>query len=304
MNAKPGSVFLGMVLFLGVNMSGTLAWADLGSANSYKEVQAILARLASQHAEYVRMVDVGLSDSGQMIQGLAIGTGGTKNLVVATHHGNEYGSTEVAKAFAASLAETPIAGQTVYVIPVLNIPGYNSRSRYEPARGSSFDPNRDYPGPCGGEGPFNLKSTAALAQLVERENIVASATLHTFYPVVAYPWGFGTRDLSTPYDDLFIQLSKAAVVESHYDVGNSAAAIYPANGTYEDYAFWKHGAWSLLFELGYSHNPDSEAVKEMVRVNVPGLRRMMEQAPSARAENHGFSGKCDDSLRALDRHDE
>jgi len=42
----------------------------------------------------------------------------------------------------------------------------------------------------------------------------------------------------------------------------------------------------------------------MVRVNVPGLRKLMENAPIARALDHEFRGRCDDSLLALDRHDE
>jgi hypothetical protein len=42
----------------------------------------------------------------------------------------------------------------------------------------------------------------------------------------------------------------------------------------------------------------------MVRVNVPGLRRFLDQAPRQRAENHGFSGRCDTRLLSLDRHDE
>src|SRR5207248_223649 len=118
---------------------------------------------------------------------------------------------------------------------------------YESAGEGSYDPNRDYPGPCGTEGPHKLKSTKALAQFVADKGIVASATLHTFYPVVAYPWGISTHDLSTPYDDLFKMLATSAVTESHYPIGNSTEAIYPADGTYEDYAFWKHGIWSLLF---------------------------------------------------------
>jgi carboxypeptidase T len=80
--------------------------------------------------------------------------------------------------------------------------------------------------------------------------------------------------------------------------------IYPANGTFEDFAFWKHGVWTLLFELGYSHQPSEASIAEMVRVNVPGLRRVYEQAPRQRAENHAFSGKCDMRLNTLDRHDE
>jgi hypothetical protein len=96
----------------------------------------------------------------------------------------------------------------------------------------------------------------------------------------------------------------AATTKSHYEIGNSTEVIYPANGTFEDYAFWKHGVWSLLFELGTSHSPTDASVREMVRVNVPGLRRFLEQAPRERAENHDFKGRCDRRLISRDRHDE
>ena len=273
-------------------------------ADRYSEVKKLMRDLVARFPGNAEIFTLGTSDSGQVIEGLKLGNGPINNLVVATHHGNEYGSTEVAKGFAASLAEAPLQGQTVYVLPVLNIEGYNSRTRWERSGGQSHDPNRDYPGPCGGEGPHLLKSTKLLAQFIAQKDIVSSATLHTFSPAVVYPWGFSTPDLSTPYDDLFKALTQAAVVESKYATGNSAEAIYPANGTYEDYAFWAHGIWSLLFELGYSHSPSTGAVEEMVRVNVPGLRRFLDQAPRQRAENHGFSGRCDRRLMSLDRHDE
>ena len=270
----------------------------------YSEVQSQLKALAAKYADHVKLFDLGISDSGLPIQGVAIGNGSVKNLVVATHHGNEYGSTEVALGFAESLAASPLAGQTLYVIPVLNISGYNARTRQEKTTKGSYDPNRDYPGPCGTAGPFHLKSTKALADFVAANDIVASATLHTFYPAVVYPWGISTLDLLTPYNDFFKSLVQAATIESHYQTGNSTEVLYPADGTFEDYAFWKHGIWSLLFELGTSHTPSQGAVDEAVRVNLPGLRRMMAQAPTQRAENHDFTGKCDTRLRILDRHDE
>jgi carboxypeptidase T len=280
------------------------ARAEIPLSRTYTDVKGFLRGIVARFPERAKIVELGLSDSGEMIEALSVGDGSIQNLVVATHHGNEYGSAEVAKAVAMSLAENPIRGQTVTVVPVLNIGGFNRRSRWESAGSQSFDPNRDYPGPCGTEGPFHLKSTAALARFVEQRNIIASATLHTFYPAVVYPWGMSTHDLSTPYDGLFQALVGAATAESRYPVGNSAELIYPADGTFEDYAYWKHGVWSLLFELGYSHSPSAAAVAEMQRVNVPGIRRMLEQAPSQRADNHGFSGKCDRLLRTLDRHDE
>jgi carboxypeptidase T len=276
------------------------------SRATYQDVQKFMRDLVAKYPQNVRSFVLGASDSGQNIEGVMIGNGPVKNLVVASHHGNEYGSVEVARGVAASLAEHPITGQTIYVIPVLNINGYNAKDRLESAAGNAFDPNRNYPGPCGTEGPFTLKSTQALAKFVDKEGIVASATLHTFYPAVVYPWGLGTQDLSTPYDDLFKGLVQAATVESKYQTGNSTEVIYAANGTYEDYAFWKHGIWSLLFELGNSHNPSGNDVAEMVATNVPGIRRMMEQAPRVRAEDHAFKGHCDKlmSLRRPDKHDE
>jgi predicted deacylase len=243
---------------------------------------------------------LGLNDTGEEIIGIKSGTGSVHTLVVGTHHGNEYGSTEVALAFAKSVAETSITGQTVYVIPVLNVSGYNRRQRTE----LGFDPNRDYPGPCGTDGPWKLRSTKALADLIEREKIVTSATLHTYSPFVLYPWGFSTKDTKTDYDDLYIELSKAAVIDSGYPIGNSADALYPADGCYEDYAMWKHGIWSLLFEMGSSHSPSQSSVDELIRGNVPGLRRFLAQAPTQRAERHEFTGKCDTNKSGPRRIDE
>jgi len=283
-------------------------------SRSYDEVQAFLADIAAKNPANASFFDLGVSDSGATIRGLKIGNGPVKSMVVAAHHGNEYGSTEVAKGVAAAFAADPLQDQTVFVVPVLNIGGYNKRARWESAKGRSWDPNRNYPGPCGSEGQFTLKSTSALAQFIEAEGIVNSATLHTHYPAVVYPWGLSSRDLSTPYDDLFKMLAQAATVESRYQTGNSTEVIYAANGTYEDYAYWKHGVWSMLFELGYSHSPSQAQVDEMVRVNVPGIRRMFAQSPTQRAENHDFTGKClgqnvlgadgKPDSRYIDKHDE
>jgi len=301
MYAKTGILFFSFLATLNAWAAPSLPAAP----DKYEKIRSLMNDLAAQKPDLARVVTIGESDSGRAIEGIAIGTGPVKNLVVATHHGNEYGSTEVAKAFASSLMEQPILGQTLYIVPVLNISGYNQGRRYETGKdGSSYDANRDYPGPCGSEGPFNLKSTAALARFVEQEGIVGSATLHTYSPAVVYPWGFSTRDLSTPYDDLYKMLVQAATVESKYETGNSTEVIYAADGTYEDYVFWKHGVWSILFELGYSHSPNPNAVAEMIRLNVPGLRRMFEQTPRERAERHDFTGKCLPRLKALDRHDE
>lgn len=267
--------------------------------NNYDKVTQTLEQIAQQYPANAKLITIGVNDQGVPIEGLQIGSGEVNSLIVATHHGNEYGSTAVAMATADSLAKNPIAGQTVYLIPVLNISGYNRNNRYETGLSGSFDPNRDYTGPCVSGSSYNLKSTKALADFIDAKNIQISATLHTFWPAVVYPWGISTHDLSTPYDAQYIDLVKAATQESHYQTGNNTDVLYPADGTFEDYAYWKHGIWSLLFEIGFSHTPDQTAIKNMIDVNVPGLRRFLEQSPKQRAPVHNFTGQCD--VRVMQR---
>lgn len=290
-NDLPMKKYISIILF---------AFSINAFAVPYATVKEFIKNLALQNPTTTELVSIGYSSNKEEILGLKIGNGSVNHLVVATHHGNEYGSTEVAKAFAAELAKEPLRDRTVFIIPVLNTSGYNKNQRNE----LGFDPNRDYPGPCVTSNSFNLNSTKALADFVEKNNIVASATLHTYYPGVLYPWGISTHDLVTPYESDFIHLAQLATIESHYKVGNSTEELYPADGTFEDYAFWKHGVWSLLFELGFTHSPSQKQIDEMIRVNIPGLRRMLAQAPVARAVDHDFRGKCDVRLKALDRHDE
>jgi carboxypeptidase T len=264
-------------------------------ATKYDSILNQIDQVAKSFPTQAQVFTLGTNDKGQPIKGLKIGHGATNSLVVATHHGNEYGSTETGIGFAQFLAAAPISDQTVWVIPVLNISGYNKNDRYEQNLKTAIDPNRDYTGPCVSKKTksFQLRSTTALAQFLEDKNIIISATLHTYAPVVVYPWGISTQDLSTPYDTQYKKLVEAATIESGYQTGNNTDLLYPADGTFEDYAYWKHGIWSLLFELGFSHDPDQQAVLNMVAVNNPGIKRFLESAPHQRVASHGFAGKCD-----------
>lgn len=271
------------------------------ATSNYDKVLADLQKIAQANPQNAQIFNLGLSNSGQMIVGLKIGSGTTADLVVGTHHGNEYGSTAVAMGAAAAFAKDPIPGHTVYVIPVLNISGYNSRMREERIGQSTIDPNRDYPGPCVTTKAHKSKATKLLADFIASHNIITSATLHTYFPAVLYPFGFSTNDTETKDDAAFINLSKAATVESRYDIGNSKELLYAADGAFEDYAYWKYGIWSLLFEMGSSHNPNSSQLKKLVADNVPGLRRFFEMAPKERSANHAFNGRCDLNVRQRGR---
>lgn len=298
MNLKKSALLRSLFVSTLVLASSVNANADWTISKNYNEVHQFFANIAAKYSQTTKLISIGQSDTGEPIDALRVGHGKLETLVVATHHGNEFGSTELAKAFALEIAKSPIQGQTVTIIPVLNISGYNARNRYE----KGVDPNRDYPGPCvRGTPVFKLKSTKALAEYIATHNVIASATLHTFSSVVVYPWGISTRDLSTPYDKEFADLARVATNESGYKSGNNTELLYPADGTFEDYVFWKHGIWSLLFELGKSHTPNQAAVEEIIRGNVPGLKRFLAQAPAQLADRHDFTGKCDNRLKGMRR---
>lgn len=291
------NIFFFVAIFLALP-----SWAEIQTNRNYKGVTDSIHALATANPNTTQVMTLGFADRGIAIEGLQIGNGPVKNLLVATHHGNEYGSTELALAFAESLAKDPIPGQTLFIIPVINIDGYNKRSRNDSSSGQSLDLNRDYPGPCGSEGPFYSKNTKALADFIAKNDIVVSSTIHTFWPAVLYPWGISSEDVDTPYTPKFLDLGNAAASFSRYDVGNSNRLIYPADGTFEDYAFWKHGIWSMLFEVGNSHSPNKQSLTAMINSNVPGLRKMYEIAPTSRAESHDFKGQCSLAMKAMDLH--
>jgi carboxypeptidase T len=166
-------------------------------ATNYDTLQNEMMRIAQGNEKNVRLFDIGKNDAGINIQGLAIGNGQIHNLIVATHHGDETSSTELAMAAAKELAAHPFPDQTVFVIPVLNVGGYNSGRRNETASGVSIDPNRTYPGPCGSaEKVFSLRSTANLDRFVDQEKVVASISLHGPFSIVGYAWGFAAASRS------------------------------------------------------------------------------------------------------------
>ena len=265
------------------------------SATNYDNVIQKMNEIVSLNSDQVQMITIGTNDQGQPIKALKIGNGSVASLVVGTHHGNEYGSTAAALGFAHDTALKPIKGQSVYIVPVLNISGYNRKNRYESNLQTSIDANRDYPSPCKTDQAFKLSSTKALAQFMDEKNVQISATLHTYWPAVVYPWGISTRDLSTPYDDIYKKLVKDATLESGYQTGNNTEVLYAADGTFEDYAYWKHGIWSLLFELGFTHNPSPTDIQNIIDGNNPGLRRFLENSPQARVSEHAFKGRCDEA---------
>jgi carboxypeptidase T len=265
--------------------------------DTYAEVVQFLENLAAKNPN-VKMTELSLA-SGGSIKGVRIGNGPDQQAIVAAHHGNEYGSTYLAKNLAQEIADAPISGRTVHIFPVINVSGFNQRQRFE----NGMDPNRDYAHGCRTGWTSRLESTAALSRYLETANITTAVSLHTHSQVIGVPWALNVGQTSLEHDR-FMQLAQMAAGINSYTAGTWAEVVYTAAGTFEDYAFMKHGVWTFLFELGVTHFPSQAQLDEIVRTNVPAITTLLNAAPTERSKRHSYEFNCDDNADSSDQGDE
>jgi len=236
--------------------------------------------LVDTYPGYVQIIDIGQNDQGNTIYGMKIentqcSVEGTKipQLIVGCHHGNEKLSADVCPIFVDKLVKkmqdknsaeyAALSRSVFYVIPVLNIPGYNSSSRTEKNKaGKYIDPNRDYPDPCAQNTYFQLASIKNLAYFVEQFNIVGAVTAHGYIGTFTFPWGIYTQNTKTKDDAQFRSMAQQAVKANSYRIGTHADVIYPASGSFEDWAYHKYGVWCTLLEhkSGADLNKDADSL--------------------------------------------
>jgi len=241
-------------------------------AANYDNIVNQINQIAQNNSAYAQVIDIGTNDQGNKIYGLKIEDisvledGKPAHLIVGTHHGNEGTAATLSVNLAQKLIDTMKAGKTAisgcvfYVIPVLNISGYNANRRTEVNKSGSYvDPNRDYPDPCVSASYYELASTKNLSLFVERYNIVGSVTIHGYIGTFTYSWGIYTSNTKTPDDTQFRTMASEAVKANGYQTGTHTDVIYPAAGSYEDWAYYQFGVWSMLLELDSSANLTKDA---------------------------------------------
>lgn len=274
----------------------------------YDKITADLKAMETGAPQVAKVVSIGKNDEGTAIQALRVSLRPEMSdslriahLVVGTHHGNEGAAATTAMAFAKKLVGKFQSG-AVYreglvetewlIVPVLNISGYNKNSRYE----RSVDPNRDYPSPCVSQPGGKLKSTTLLRQVFDARAYVGSVTLHGYIGTMTYPWGVNVSDPRTRDHNAFERVTRKAAEVNGYRYGTSTDVVYPADGTYEDWAYWKHGNWTLLIEMKDGSASDVTKTVDAMFVYFNEL----DQAPST---HHALESGCQ-RAGALDRGDE
>ena len=267
-----------MKQFIAVLLVGLISVSLLGAQekSKYDDILADINRIVSSNPSYAQLIDIGPNDQGTTIYGLKIENPnyrGSKHnhLLVSVHHGNEGTTATLAIIFSEQLLAIyknsshsqyqALSAAVFYVIPVLNITGYNANSRTEKgADGRWYDPNRQYPDPCDRNSYFQLASTSKLADFVRAQNFAGAVTAHGYVGTFTYPWGIYTNNTHTLDHDQFDQLARNSVTGTNsYRIGTHADEIYPASGSFEDWAYSELGIWTMLLEQKYSPNNDKDS---------------------------------------------
>ncbi len=285
--------FNSIFLFLGLS-SLTFAAAPTGR---YKTIHDQMKALEAGHPQVAKVFSIGTNDDGVELYALRISTAPQEmdkskigQLMVATHHGNEGGSTQLAMEFSKDLVrryeskalwKENLNQMEFTILPVLNVSGYNNNARHEHGQ----DPNRDYPGPCTPNGWGKLKSIRSLISFVETRSFAGSVTAHGYVGNVTYPWGFYTDNNKSFDNNKYHEIFRKVAEVNSYSYGNSGDAIYPANGCYEDFIYWKHGSWSLLLELLNGSQSD-------VADTVPAMAKFYDLIDSTPSAKNQFEANC------------
>lgn len=263
----------------------------------YKAALDALQQLQQAHPDKAQLINIGTNDDGVDIIGLRVSLTPRQvdprkigHLVVSTHHGNELKATDFTLAFtqdllrrydSRALYSSKLADIEWTIIPVLNISGYNGNSRYE----HGADSNRDYPGPClSGQGG-RVKSIRLMMDFLKTRPFAASVTVHGYIGTMTFPWGVNTTNTHSHDHNAYDRMFAQAASYNGYRYGTSTDLIYSAEGTFEDYVYWKHGIWSLLLEMRDGSAND-------IKTSVPAIQAFFDQVDSSPSTKNQMTGSC------------
>lgn len=263
----------------------------------YKIVLDKLSLLQKQYASVSHIFSIGKNDDGVEIYALRVSTTPTQmdkakigQILVSTHHGNELAAPEFTMAFIADLLQrftsdelwrTNLKDMEFTIIPVLNVSGYNANQREEHGR----DPNRDYAGPCNSGTGGKLASIKRLIDFYNTRIFAGSVTVHGYDGSMTYPFGMYTTNTHTHDHNQYQQIFQKAAQFNGYRTGTASDIVYPANGCYEDWVYWKYGSWSLLLELKSGSATD-------IKTTVPAIASFYDQLNASPSVKNQMTGTC------------
>lgn len=284
---------------LGYTVEPSIAAAAFPAADAdyhdFAEMRADLAALVAAYPDRVHPFIIGWSSEGRPLEGVRISDDAEDNpaepgvLLVASHHGREHLTVEVALDLAHLFAESNdpavlgvVATRQIYVVPNLNPDGSEYdiatgdyrrwRKNRQPNGGTApigTDLNRNYSykwGCCGGSSgnkgsetyrglsPFSAPETAALRKFVDaRPNITTSISYHAYGNLILYPYGYTYTDVPSDMTrvdhDTFVAMARQMASTTGYRP-QQASDLYITDGDLDDWLYGAKGVYAFTFELG------------------------------------------------------
>ena len=292
-------------LVLGINVFAGVSFGATPPTGKYKVIVEKMHALQAQYPGFATIFTIGENDEGTELLAMRVSTTPgapdpkkVGHMVVGTHHGNESACPPFTAHFAEQLlkryaSDELFRGNTLAdtewtIIPVLNVTGYNSNNRQEYGR----DPNRDYPSVCNNLPGGQLKSIRAFMAHLKTRTYTESLTVHGYVGSLTYPWGVDADDVHTKDHNQFEQITKKAAAINGYRYGTSTDIVYPADNTYEDYAYAQHGMWSLLLEMRSGSASD-------IDLTTQASFAYFDQLDASPSLKNQFTGNCTRGSRKL-----
>ncbi len=255
--------------------------------SEYRDLAAIQARmreLAQLRPDLATVASVGSSLQGRPLLAMRIRGQGTRRagmLINGGLHAREWISTMVSTCVADRLVQgydqdprirAFVDATELWVVPVSNPDGYVhswTRDRYwrkNRRDDHGVDLNRNFDLAWGGPGSsdkpasqiyrgtaaFSEPESAALRDLMAREQIDAHIDFHSYGQLLLHPWSH-QRKRSPDHKRLSAvadAMAKAIAMQHGKRYRKmSGESLYPASGTFMDWAYGEHGVVSYVIEL-------------------------------------------------------
>jgi succinylglutamate desuccinylase len=233
---------------------------------AYSFLEAHLADLAARHADSAQLIQYGKTPQGRNLNLLRIAL---KQTASANHmaiqisgaiHGNEFLGIEdqLGDAFLEHQNQLPgVAsflqqGGIIYLIPVVNPDGFDSRRRLN---SRSIDLNRDFNNLAANQNHFTQPESTLLAQYIDQDlnahqaKLKVSLDYHCCMPAMITPWSYID---SPPKPNDVAAFAFINAIQQHvlnYSYGNAMQTVgYLAEGSTIDYFYAKYGTLALAIE--------------------------------------------------------
>ncbi len=146
---------------------------------------------------------------------------------------------------------------------------------------------------------FSEPEVQAVRNLLLSRNFVAGISYHTYGQYVLFPYGYMQGVLSPDNTELqALANSMAALLPKINSSGNYTAmpayALYPANGTLDDWAYGERGIFAYTIEMADEFIPPAEDVPEIVQNNVTAAMKLLD-----RKNNRILKGHITDAITGL-----